>query len=450
MGMQNIASSNRTAHSGVELTRQLMHEPAFRDRHRVNNKCFTRRRKLSFANVIVMLLQKTVRSIQCHLHDFFDALGGAGDSAGASSWSEARLKLKHTAFIELNQRAVLDLAYGGQTGFEVRRWKGHRLLAMDTSLTRLPNQEQIGEQFGWMDFSNPGQGYGRCPQGRLSVLTDVLNRLAIEALLVPWKQGERELVLHHLPQVQEQDLCLLDRGFASYPLWARFVAQGRWFVCRCPQSSFVEVNKLFADDQAGRDVIVSLSAPRSQRAAMSREGLPESIVVRLVTVRLKSGQLEVLATNLLDPQRYSVEDLKEVYHYRWGIETYYGLIKGRLGLENFSGLSVESVLQDLHAAVFLSNLETVLTAPAQAQLQEASDPGNHRAQVNHAVSFHAIKSQMIQLLLSSQPVEKVLVKLQRLFLRNPVAKRPDRRPPRRRRSPWRSYNFQRNVKKSVF
>lgn len=37
-----------------------------------------------------------------------------------------------------------------------------------------------------------------------------------------------------------------------------------------------------------------------------------------------------------------------------------GLFNGRLSLENISGLSVESVLQDLHAAVFLSNLETVI------------------------------------------------------------------------------------------
>src|SRR5271169_1484159 len=101
MGMQNIASTNPTAQSSIELTRLLMEEPSFCERHRVNNKCFIRRRKLSFANVMGMLLQKTVRSIQCHLHDFFHALGVVGDSAAASSWSEARLKLKHSAFIEL-------------------------------------------------------------------------------------------------------------------------------------------------------------------------------------------------------------------------------------------------------------------------------------------------------------------------------------------------------------
>jgi hypothetical protein len=183
---------------------------------------------------------------------------------------------------------------------------------------------------------------------------------------------------------------------------------------------------------------------------VGRAGLPENIMLRLVTVRLKSGQLEVLATNLLDTATYSVEDLAAVYGHRWGIETYYGLIKGRLDLENFSGLSVEAIRQDLHATVFLSNLETVLTRPAQAQLQEATEHGRHQAQVNHAVSFHAIKSQMIPLLLSAEPAADVLPKLQRLFLRNRVYSRPKRKVPRQKKSPWRSYNFQRNIKKAVF
>jgi hypothetical protein len=64
---------------------------------------------------MVMLLQKTVRSIQLHLHDFFAALGSQSPSGSASSWCEARLKLKHTAFIQLNERAILEVAYGGAT-----------------------------------------------------------------------------------------------------------------------------------------------------------------------------------------------------------------------------------------------------------------------------------------------------------------------------------------------
>ncbi len=66
--------------------------------------------------MLVLLLQKTVRSVQAHLHDFLAALGGNLQVAPAS-WCEARLKLKHTAFVELNERAILDVAYGGKDDF---------------------------------------------------------------------------------------------------------------------------------------------------------------------------------------------------------------------------------------------------------------------------------------------------------------------------------------------
>lgn len=49
-------------------------------------------------------------------------------------------------------------------------------------------------------------------------------------------------------------------------------------------------------------------------------------------------------TNLLDEQLYPTEDFKELYHLRlgccstpWKCETFYGILKTRLNLENFRG-----------------------------------------------------------------------------------------------------------------
>ena len=367
-----------------------------------------------------------------------------------SSWCEARLKLKHTAFIELNERAILEVAYGGKKAFAVRLWKGHRLMGIDSSLIRLPNEWALGQEFGWMESSNR-QGYaGRFPQARLSALTDVLNRLVIDTLFVPWQQGERELALAHLPRLKPEDLALLDRGYAGYELFARFLMAGRHFVCRCPRFSFSAVNRLFEQNQEGQSVVVELQPPNGSVGAFRAAGLPERIRIRLVTVRLSTGELEVLATDLLDETLYPTAEFAALYHQRWGIETYYGLIKSRLDLENFTGVSAEAIRQDLYATIFLSNLESILIQPAQAQLQQASAQRKNPAQVNHAVSFHALKSQIIRLLLSEEPIDQVLPKLERLFLDNPVSARPGRKVPRQTKSAWRSYHYQRNTKKSVF
>lgn len=401
-------------------------------------------------NVVVLLLQKTVRSIQQHLHDFFASLTSEMESANNSSWCEARLKLAHTAFIELNERAVLDVVYGDESKGSVRRWKDHRLIGIDGSLVRLPNQESLGQEFGWVKCKNQKGGCGRYPQGRLMILTDVLNRIAIHTEFVPWRRGERALALEGVVRLHSDDIGLLDRGFASYELFATFVAQNKRFVCRCPTNTFSAVDALFAADQGGQSVVVTLRPCAQKLNSIKQANLPLEIQIRLVTVRLSSGELEVLATNLLSEKPYPTEEFGELYHCRWGVETYYGLLKGRLDLENFTGQSPEAIRQDLYATVFLSNVEAILIQPAEEQLAQKSSSLKNQPCVNHAVSFHALKSHMIDLLLSEEPIPQVIAKLQQLFLRNAGCKRPARIVPRKKRSAWRSYYYQRNTKKVVF
>ncbi len=44
--------------------------------------------------------------------------------------------------------------------------------------------------------------------------------------------------------------------------------------------------------------------------------------MRLVSLRLPTGELEVLVTSLLDETVYPTAAFREPYQYRWGQETY--------------------------------------------------------------------------------------------------------------------------------
>ena len=179
-------------------------------------------------------------------------------------------------------------------------------------------------------------------------------------------------------------------------------------------------------------------------------GLPLQIVVRFVSLRLATGELEVLVTTLLDETTYPTQEFKELYHYRWGIETYYGALKGRLDLENFSGLTAEAVRQDFYAAVLLSNLESLLTGPANQILIDHRSECKYPKQINRANSFHALKMHVLDILYRDTPAVEVVRTLQQLFLSNPVSVRKERIVPRSKTSFHRSYHFQRRVKKIVF
>jgi hypothetical protein len=454
MGMRTILSSTPAYLTNViERLRRCLVAPDFIARHRVRAEDFTRHRQLTFPVVMLFVLQKTVKSIQNHLHEFLNKLAGEEvfESVSPGAWTHARAKLKHTAFIELNKEVVLPVLTGEQPGKELRLWHGHRLVGIDSSLLRLPRSEELLEVFTPVETGNQLGSSGICyPEARMSVVYDVLNRVGLDARLEPSSVDETVLAMEQLQRLRPGDLTLSDRGFPGYIFFAWHRQLGLDFVARCSRASFLAAMDLFRMDRAGRSVCVKLVPTRDQRAEVQRLRLPMELTVRFVSVRLSTGELEVLATSLLDEERYPTEEFKELYHDRWGHETFYGTMKGRLDLENFSGQTVEAVRQDFFATLLLCNLESALTEPAAQALSQESSAHKHPKQVNRAVAFHALKDRILDLLYSDLPVEKVLTKLQVLFAASAVSVRPERKVPRRKPTLNRSYHFQRRVKKIVF
>lgn len=436
----------------VETLRAKLHDPDFLARHRVRPKDFTRQRQLTFPVIMVFILQKTVKSIQRHLHEFLAELAQEAvfETVTSGAVSHARAKLKESAFIELNRDCVLPAMY--ESGRPVQRWREHRLFGFDGSIIRLPETDELGQEFGWKEASNQNGATGTSyPEGRLSVAYDLLNQIGHDAQLEPSTVGEVAMAIRQLEHLQPGDVAITDRGYSGYVYFATVLKRQAHFISRCSAGSFLAAQELFRLNRANQSIVVWLFAPPEQKAECRRLGLPLKMAVRFVTVRLSTGELEVLATSLLDQDLYPTADFKTVYHWRWGHETYYLMLKGRLELENFSGRTVEAVRQDLQAAVLLANMESALSEPAQADLDRKSDQATQPLQVNRSNSYHALKLELLDLLYRDIPAEAVIHQLTKLFAASPVAVRPDRKVPRQPRpSPSRSYHFQRRVKKAVF
>ena len=341
--------------------------------------------------------------------------------------------------------------YAPEQAAHRRLWRGHRLLGCDGSLLRLPVHPHIIETFGALAVANHlGDTGTRYTPARLSVLYDLLNHVGLDARLAPVAQGEVELVTAQLARVEPGDVLIWDRGFTGLVLLAQVRARGAHFVGRCSQSSFAAAQELFRADRAGASRLVRLVAAKDQRAELKQLGLPGELTVRFVSVRLSTGELEVLVTSLLDEALYPREEFLEVYHWRWQHETYHQLLKGRLDLENWSGQTVAAVQQDVQAAVLVSNVETLLSQEPQEALSAGDAGRRHPAQVNRAVSYHALKERLLDLLWSPRPLAEVLEEMQRWMQHTPVSVRPKRQVTRRPPSFHRSYHHQRHLRKSVF
>jgi hypothetical protein len=437
----------------IETLRVKLRAPDFLARHRMRPQDFTRERQLTFPLLMLFVLQQTVKSIQRHLHEFLNELahGEMFQPVTAGAVTHARAKLKDSAFIELNRDCILPAVYHSE--HPVRRWHGHRLIGIDSSLLRLPDSVELGQTFGWKEALNQQGATGtRYPEARLSVVYDLLNRVGLDTQLEASTTSEVALAMQQVGHLGSGDVEINDRGFTGYVYLALILQRGAQFIGRCSKGSFLAAQQLLRLNRANQSKMVRLHAPPDQKLECQRLGLPLKITARFVSLRLPTGELEVLVTSLLDEQRYPTEEFLTVYHWRWGHETFHLMLKGRLELENFSGRTTEAVRQDVHAAVLLANLESLLTEPTQATINAPGTPAEQARRVNRANSYHALKCQLLDLLYRDIPAPLVLQKLQAFFSGSPVPARPDRSAPERhrRQSFNRSYHFQRRVKKIVF
>jgi hypothetical protein len=230
-------------------------------------------------------------------------------------------------------------------------------------------------------------------------------------------------------------------------MMAELSLRQRAFVIRCSTNSFKTARQL-AKGTGLASQGVTLTPPDGQLTEIRKLGLPERLSVRFVRVMLKTGKVEIVVTSLLDEQAYPTIDFTELYRLRWGIETFYGLLKTRLALENFTGHGVEAIKQDFYATLYLTGIESVLTDAAQAQLDDRNT--RHPQTVNRAVSFNVIKNKALDLLVSNLDTNTLLAQLTQLFLRNPTSSRSERNPPRQKSSFRALLSFHNRMKKQCF
>jgi hypothetical protein len=277
----------------VNTTKKLLKDEEFKSHHRTSPKVFLRERKLTFSLVILLILQKTMKSIQLRLTEVFGQLDL--DPATNSAFTQARRHLKHTAFIELNQKAIVAESSPDQT---YRRYQGFRLLASESSKLRLPESRDVSETFGTINITNgkDHQPMGKHAHGLASICSEVLNKIVIDSQWGEARAAEVDLATLHLPATQAQDLLLGDRGYASDLRLATGVQHQRQFVVRCSDGSFQTARQLLEGLGADRQK-VDLTPSFRQRLTVLALGLPSILTVRFVRVRLPNGELEVLVTH---------------------------------------------------------------------------------------------------------------------------------------------------------
>ena len=184
------------------------------------------------------------------------------------------------------------------------------LFAIDGSKIELPNSksnfEFFGEMFGYPDPSR------RFTMGLGSIVYDVLDDYIVHASFQRYLASERSAALEHLHNLEDLNIyqnsvVIFDRGYYSEDMFRYCVERQHLCLMRLKQ------NYNIAKKCSG-DIITIL--PYNEKDGT------EDIRIRVIEVILNDGTKEYLATNLFD-SHISQQMFRELYFYRWPVETKY-------------------------------------------------------------------------------------------------------------------------------
>jgi len=217
-------------------------------------------------------------------------------------------------------RRVFEHVVGPLGGDSTRGvfYHGLRLMAMDSTVYDLPDTDANEAAFGRP--SGGDRGPGAFPQVRKISLVELGTHAEIALVIKPCHRSETVAVPALHKRLPAHSLLLWDRGFYSYSLWKQTLARGAHLLVRMKSNVVLQPIRTFADGSFLAKVYPSPKARRHDQ---------DGLVVRVIRYTLDDpqrtghGELHVLMTTLLDPERYPATELIALYHERWEHELVY-------------------------------------------------------------------------------------------------------------------------------
>ena len=312
----------------------------------------SRNRKLSRAGVICLLIGAEGGSLAKELHR-------ADIDVTPDAISQRRAQISPETFRDVFQRFNASCEDSGN-------FRGYRLLAVDGTSVNIPRNPKAPS---FVQNESAPNGYN---QLHLNPLYDLCNKIFYDALIQPEPQKDEIGALIEMIKrnhFSEKTIIIADRGYESYNVMAHLLEKPNTdFLIRIKQnhSAMREVARLpmfeldceigftitttqTKEDKEKRYIFLQVPK-KSKPGAKTRRGRwdfpsPYQMKLRIVRFQLETGEFETIATSL--PRTFTLEDIRELYHLRWGIETSFRDLKITLLGEKVYGKDSSGIACDV-------------------------------------------------------------------------------------------------------
>ena len=338
-----------------------------------------RRVRLLPARVVVYLLLAGCLFAELGYRQVWQKLTAGLDSLGLAEPSSSALRQARQRLGPAPLRALFDLLRGpaATAATTVVRWRGLLLTAIDG--TTLSVADAVAVTAGGYVKQRGNHGGSGYPSLRLSALLACGTRSVIDAVFDPITTGELDQARRLARSLRAGMLLLADRNYAAADLIKVLAATKADLLIRCKNSRRLPLIHRYRDG--------------SWLSTIGR--LRVRVIDAQITITTTSGTHTNdyrLVTTLLDPRTHPADQLIQLYHQRWEIETAYLELKSSiLGGRVLRARTPDGIDQEIHA--LLVTYQVLRTA-----MVDATDtlPGTDPDRASFTTALNAARDQLTQ------------------------------------------------------
>jgi hypothetical protein len=358
-------------------------------------KDFTRGRKLGFIQLIHFFLCMESGCISHELLKYFYFL--PDEVTTASAFIQQRAKLLPETFRHILRQFNLRFPAKGLMG-------QYSLIAADGCEFNIARNPRDPSTF------HPASG--RSKKGFRSLHTislyDLFSKRYLDVVVQPGRLKNEFAALCQLIDRFPYGgfpLFVADRGFASYNVFAHAIEKGYFFAIRAKD---INIKRLLAADSLSdrvdrwADVILTRSNAKRKRLhpelgplyrcickAVPFDFITDSrseyhIRLRIVRFQIAEGVYENIITNLPSDE-FSPEQIKHIYHLRWGQETSFRDLKHTMGTANFHSKAPQYIEYEILCRMTLYNFCTIITM--EVPMEKKTEKWEYQVNLSMAIKI---------------------------------------------------------------
>lgn len=337
-------------------------------------KDFTRCRKIPFQDTVKNVLLLGSSTLDMELFEFFG--NRATEIPTSSAFVQQRNKIRPEGFSRL-----LHIFTGKIRPKKL--YKGYRLVACDgTDISISRNANDKATYLESRSHSNNG-----CNLMHLNAMYDITNNLFLDAVIKGRTKSAERCCMNTMVDSYTSGLptiFMADRGYESLNVFAHIIENGQKFLIRVkdtdsnglastlPHLKAMDEFDVVVDwrctksqsKEAGSDPAVKIIGNRRPFDYIKTKDDYYAIRIRFVRFKISEDQYECIATNLWQ-EEFTVDELKDLYHKRWGIETAFRFLKYVAGLKTLHSKKTEFICQEIFAALVMYNFCSAIASDTE-------------------------------------------------------------------------------------